>query len=256
MIFRTPHFSLNTKTLQILDKEGKEVKVYNKDYELLKYLCEVNEAKSGLDILDNVWDRNGNFSSNVVASSVANIRRVLGKEALKTVRNCYMVEVLNPIAKPQEQQETVIVNNDAPFQKKFSKKTFFIISGIIFIIFLGTWTFFQKENSPIIVSEVQVNAQDNDNQNLQNEWIRIKNTSEKPISLKNWTISDEINHTFRFFEDRILAPNAELQIITGVCENTRTQVCWKRTDYAVWNNDHDTVFIRNEKNELVYKYNY
>lgn len=234
-----------------MDNKGKEVKIYNKDYEVLLFLCQQERAQSTVEILEHVWDRNSDFTSNVVASSIANIRRHLGKPAISTIRNCYIVEDVKEI------EERSFFNFFISVFSQPWKRTIAILSIAFLSLFFGlnTYSYIFLANS-IIVADTQVDADKNDNQNLTNEWIEIKNTTDKNINLKGWSISDESNNVFTFFQSKIIQPNKKLRLITGSCENSSTQVCWNRKDYAVWNNDKDTIYIRDHTQKLISRFSY
>ena len=251
MLLKTPHFTLNTRTLKVMDSKGKEVKIYNKDYEVLLFLCKQDRAQSTVEILENVWDRNSDFTSNVVASSIANIRRHLGKPAISTIRNCYIVEDVKEI------EEKSFLNIFTSIFSQPWKKTVAILSIIFLSLFFGynAYSYIFLPNS-IIVSNTQIDSDRNDNTNLENEWIELKNTTESNINLKNWEVSDSAGHTFIFYKTTILEPSQKLKLVTGVCENTKEKICWNRTKFAVWNNDSDTIYIRNHQKKLISRFSY
>ena len=95
MIYRTEKFILDTADQSVRTPDGIPVNLYHKEYALLRFLCERRGVSaSQAEIVDAVWDRNFEYSSNVVAVSVSNIRKRLGKDAIRTVRHDYLVEVL------------------------------------------------------------------------------------------------------------------------------------------------------------------
>lgn len=245
MIFSTPHFSLDTNTLVVKTPQEKEVKIFNKDFELLLFLCQKKCAISPGDLLENVWDRNKDYASNLVATSVANIRKQLGKDAIKTVRNKYIVENIEEFELFSENQKRKIL---------FDKHNIFITLFLgCFLIFFSIHQFFFS--NPFSINELHINPPGNDNEKLDQEWITLANISNKQKSLNNWTIRDKSNTTYTF-RNRTLLAHSSLTLITGICEDSATQVCWNHDDSAIWDNDTDTVFLYDEKGKLVYEYTY
>ena len=118
-----------------------------------------------------------------MASSISNIRRVLGPDSIKTVRNSYLVETLEEVSeKPQ-----------TPPRKTSKNKAFIFMS--VFMITLVSGIIAYAVQSPagnIVVTQINVNPKGNDNLVLTDEWITLRNFSDSPIQMKGYSVSDEI----------------------------------------------------------------
>ena len=113
---------------------------------------------------------------------------------------------------------------------------------------LGIWKTSDYKNC-IVISQFHYDAEGNDNYNLNAEYVILNNLCTQSINLKGWTIKDEATHiyTFSSFD---LGVNSEVTIYTGSGQDTQTELYWKMTG-AVWNNDGDTLFLRDNNGNLV-----
>lgn len=90
------------------------------------------------------------------------------------------------------------------------------------------------------IGATHINAYDNDNYNLNDEWVSIKCTKGK-VDLGGWSIKDEYGWTF-VFPMITLREGDTVRIYTGCGPNTSTSLHWCR-DNAVWNNSGDILFL-------------
>lgn len=77
---------------------------------------------------------------------------------------------------------------------------------------------------------------------LNAEWVQIKNSTTKPVSLKGWTLTDASRHTYKFGTFTLKAGKT-VTVKTGKGTNTATTLFQQRGAY-VWNNDKDTATLR------------
>lgn len=110
-------------------------------------------------------------------------------------------------------------------------------------------------DAAIRLVEVHEDAAGDDRQNLNDEYVVLKNAGDEPLYLSGWTVSDEANHRYTFPEGTTVAPGATLTLHTGSGEDTATDVYWNSSG-AVWNNDGDTVTIRTASGEVVVERSY
>ena len=115
----------------------------------------------------------------------------------------------------------------------------------------GLW-----EKSPTEVLKVVVNydAEGKDNENVNGEWVEIKNTGLKALNLKNWTLKDLGTNIYEF-GNYILESDETVFLYSGSGTDTADRLYWNSTA-PIWNNEHDTLYIRDNKGLLVYLYNY
>ncbi|EMA28918.1 lamin tail domain-containing protein [Haloarcula japonica] len=108
--------------------------------------------------------------------------------------------------------------------------------------------------SAVAVADVHADAEDNDNENLNDEYITLTNAGDAPVDLSGWTVSDAAGHQYTF-ANLTLDPNASVTLYTGSGTDTGTERYWGR-DGAVWNNDGDTVIVRNASGETILRQSY
>ncbi|MEO3787376.1 lamin tail domain-containing protein [Actinocorallia sp. B10E7] len=84
-----------------------------------------------------------------------------------------------------------------------------------------------------------------DNDQLNKEFVVIKNTGRKAVRLKNWTLRDVQRHVYKF-PAFTLKPGKSVKIHTGRGKNTATHLYMNRGWY-IWNNDRDTATLRDAR---------
>lgn len=99
--------------------------------------------------------------------------------------------------------------------------------------------------------DIHYDAEGDDNENLNDEYVVIKNFGTEAANLTEWILKDEANHTF-IFPNFILNPNATVTIYTGSGENTQDKLYWGMSK-AVWNNKHDTAYLYDAEMKLIDK---
>ncbi|MCO8267881.1 lamin tail domain-containing protein [Haloferax sp. AB510] len=102
---------------------------------------------------------------------------------------------------------------------------------------------------------VVADAPGNDNDNLNEEYVTLRNDGDATIDLSGWTVADAAGATYTFAEGTELSPGASLTLHTGSGTDTDEDVYWGRGG-AVWNNGGDTVTIRNAAGVEVLAYTY
>jgi hypothetical protein len=110
-----------------------------------------------------------------------------------------------------------------------NRKNFFIY--FCFFLFL----FCYKTKASIIFNEILPNPKGSDKEN---EWIELKNDSDKAIDISNWSISDLSKRIFKIPKDKKLGPK---EIIVFKSKETK----------IILNNDKETLFLKDDKNNLI-----
>lgn len=86
------------------------------------------------------------------------------------------------------------------------------------------------------------------------EFVILKNKC-APINLEGWTLKDEsASHIYKL-KSFVLSQNKETTIFTGIGANTETSY-FLNQKITIWNNDGDTLFLRDKEGKLVLVYNY
>jgi micrococcal nuclease len=101
-----------------------------------------------------------------------------------------------------------------------------------------------EAEAELVIDEVFFDAPGNDNENLNEEWIRISNAGGGLVDMTGWGIKDEsASHRFRFPPGFVLAPGEGVTVYTGCGEDFDKDLYWCQTGSAIWNNDGDTAFL-------------
>ena len=106
----------------------------------------------------------------------------------------------------------------------------------------------------VAIAEIHPDAQGNDWQNLCDEYIVIENREDIAVDLTGWTVSDEANHRY-LLPSFILRAKAAVTLRTCLGKNTESELFWGSRS-PIWNNDGDTIFIRDSEGQLVLSYIY
>jgi len=104
--------------------------------------------------------------------------------------------------------------------------------------------------SRLAVTRIHADASGDDFQNLNDEYVVLKNTGTQPLDLSQWTLQDEAGHTYTFPSRFTLAPEARVTIHTGHGTNTASDLYWG-SSVPIWNNGGDTIRIMNAEGQPV-----
>jgi len=117
---------------------------------------------------------------------------------------------------------------------------------------LGIWAKAAEQN--IAIAEAHADAEGNDRDNLCNEYIVIENGGDAPVDLTGWTVYDEAHHRY-LVPSFVLEAKQAVTLRTCLGKNTQSELFWGSRS-PIWNNDGDTIFIRDSKGQLVLSYIY
>lgn len=110
----------------------------------------------------------------------------------------------------------------------------------------------------IVVSYFHYDAQGNDNypENLNDEYVVLKNTCSYSIDMTNWRVTDSgAKHTYTF-PSFTLAGGSTMTLHSGQGTNTKSDLYWGRSYGAVWNNDGDALYLYDATGSLVLRKGY
>ncbi|MFB6250442.1 MAG: lamin tail domain-containing protein [Halobellus sp.] len=105
------------------------------------------------------------------------------------------------------------------------------------------------------VATVHADASGNDNENLHDEYVVVRNAGDVPLDVSGWTVSDVAGHTYTIPDGTVLDSGAELTLRTGSGTNTETTLYWNAGS-AIWNNGGDEVIVRNASGAVVVRRSY
>jgi micrococcal nuclease len=110
--------------------------------------------------------------------------------------------------------------------------------------------------SVTITVEIRADAAGDDNDNLNDEWVRFTNAGIAAVDLDDWVVADESASHRYGFADLVLDPGRSVTLYTGCGSDTLDTRYWCNTGSAVWNNSGDTVFLRDPSgnNVVVHRY--
>ncbi|WP_297487296.1 lamin tail domain-containing protein [Thermococcus sp.] len=115
---------------------------------------------------------------------------------------------------------------------------------------LGVWSCEAGERSPsVVIVSVVYDAPGDDADNLNGEYVLLKNVGESAVNLAGWELRDADGNSFRFPEV-YLSPGAELRIHSGRGISGPSDLYWNST-VPVWDNDGDTAYLYNSEGHLV-----
>lgn len=102
----------------------------------------------------------------------------------------------------------------------------------------------------VVITVLHCDADGNDNQNPNGEFVVIKNTGTGAIGLTGWTVEDDgADHIFTF-EEFTLRAGRTVRIRSGKGDDGRRTLYWKQGS-AVWNNDTDVATLRRPNGRVV-----
>ena len=110
------------------------------------------------------------------------------------------------------------------------------------------------DNRCIEISYFHFDAEGNDHSNLNNEYVTFKSTCKQSCDLSGWTVKDIANHLYTF-PSFVFDSNSTVTLHTGLGSSDKNELYWGAQS-AIWNNDGDTLYLRNSKGELILNYPY
>lgn len=106
-----------------------------------------------------------------------------------------------------------------------------------------------SDDAPLDIS-VHADAAGPDGDNLNDEYVVLTNTGSSTLDLGGWTVADAADHVYTVPAGTTLDAGASVTIHTGTGRDTRDELYWGRST-PVWNNDGDTVTVRDDGGDAV-----
>lgn len=107
----------------------------------------------------------------------------------------------------------------------------------------------------LYVSDVHADAEGNDHENLNDEYISLSVFGSGSLDVGGWTIEDEAGHTYTFPSGFEITGDEAVTLYSGSDSDSDTSLYWG-SDSAIWNNGGDTVIIKNDSGETVVEHSY
>ena len=104
----------------------------------------------------------------------------------------------------------------------------------------------------VVIDAIRFDADGDDNENLNDEWVRIANRSSSAVDLAGWVLKDtSATHRYSFPSDFSLQAGASVTVRTGCGTDSATDLHWCNQGSAVWNNGGDTAFLLDPAGNIV-----
>jgi len=116
---------------------------------------------------------------------------------------------------------------------------------------IGLW---EKSNSSNIEISINYDAEGDDRTNLNGEYVVFKNNNDFDINLNGWTVKDLSTNIYDFGKI-IFNSGSNVILFSGMGKNLKNELYWNSSK-PVWNNDHDTLYLRDSDGLIVQLYNY
>lgn len=110
----------------------------------------------------------------------------------------------------------------------------------------------QRDAAAVAITRIRLDAEGNDAENLNDEWIEVSNTGTSAVDLTGWRVRDESSsHRFAFPGGFSLGPGATVRIHSGCGSDSDANLFWCTSGSAIWNNDGDTAFLADPSGNIV-----
>jgi micrococcal nuclease len=118
---------------------------------------------------------------------------------------------------------------------------------------VGIWTP-RSLGYGVKILEVNYDAEGNDADNLNGEWVVIINNTDFSANMVGFTLSDASSHVYTF-GNLILSAGRTVTVLTGWGDNSPVALYWN-SNVPVWNNDTDTAYLKDANGEVIDEYSY
>lgn len=114
-----------------------------------------------------------------------------------------------------------------------------------------------QSEASLRIDDIVFDAPGNDGENLNGEWIVIRNDGGTAVDLSGWGIKDEsATHRYEFPSSYTLASGESVTVYTGCGDDFGTELFWCNVGSAVWNNSGDTGFLLDPNGNAHHTYSY
>ena len=120
---------------------------------------------------------------------------------------------------------------------------------------LGLW---KSSKIDIVSIDINFDARGNDNENINGEFVILENIGSESLDTSGWTIKDSGTNIYHFGSYKF-NPGTRIILFSGEGKDRSEDDDWYlfwESPRPVWNNDHDTLYLRDREGLLVEIYNY
>ena len=105
-------------------------------------------------------------------------------------------------------------------------------------------------NGALAVATINADAEGDDRENLNDEYVVFENAGTETLDLSGWTVEDEAGKRYTVPDGVTLAPDETLTLRTGSGTDTGDELYWGAGS-PVWNNGGDAVIVENATGDRV-----
>lgn len=105
-------------------------------------------------------------------------------------------------------------------------------------------------SSALAVKTVHADADGDESENLNDEYIVFENTGSTSLDISGWTIEDESSHSYTVPSETTIDAGETLTLHTGEGSDTDLDLYWGSGN-AIWNNGGDTITVTSDNGEEV-----
>ncbi len=121
---------------------------------------------------------------------------------------------------------------------------------------LGLW---ESSKIDVVSIEIIFDARGNDNENINGESVVLENIGSEVLDTSGWTIKDSGTNIYHFHSYKF-NPDTRIILFSGEGkdrnEGDEKRYMFWNSQRPVWNNDHDTLYLRDKQGLLIEIYNY
>ena len=110
--------------------------------------------------------------------------------------------------------------------------------------------------SSLGITAIEADAPGPDDENLNGEWVEIKNTGADPVNMTGWSLRDaESVNRYEFPSGVEIGAGEEIRIFTGCGDDSSTTLHWCAST-PIWNNRGDVGFLLDPAGKIADRYEY
>ncbi|WP_080505126.1 lamin tail domain-containing protein [Halorubrum aethiopicum] len=107
----------------------------------------------------------------------------------------------------------------------------------------------------LAVDYVHADAEGNDHENLNDEYVVFENTGGSTLDIGGWTVEDDADHTYTIPSGTEIDSGQTITLYSGSGSDTDSELYWGSSS-AIWNNGGDTVIVTDRSGNTIIDYSY
>ncbi|EMA49282.1 competence-like protein [Halococcus morrhuae DSM 1307] len=112
-----------------------------------------------------------------------------------------------------------------------------------------------NESGPFEVTTIHADAEGDDRENLNDEYLVLENTGSTSLDVSGWTVKDGSSREYTISSGTVIEAGETLTLHTGEGTDAGNDLYWG-SGSAIWNNGGDTITVTNAQDEQVLKEEY